>query len=540
MDKLIVNGPAHLAGEIKISKAKNAYLPILAAVLLSDKPVHLKNLPKLRDIQTMKKLLGHLGVEVEEKGEITTFNAANVTSVEATYDLVKTMRASIFVLGPLLSRFKKAKVSLPGGCAIGTRPIDLHLTNLKKLGVAYELKSGYVSCEAKNLKGANVVLAFPSVGATENLMMAAVFAEGETIIDNAALEPEVTDLAHFLMALGAPIEGVGTKTLKIQGIKEVKEITYEAIGDRIEAGTYLMAGLMTQSELSITGFVPHHIDFVIDKLREAGAKIDVFKEGIKVYPSTLKPLNIDTAPYPGFPTDLQAQMMALMLTIKGPSIITENIFENRFMHVPELERLGADISLKGKSAIINGGKKLVPAPIMCTDLRASAALILAALYCEGETEIRRVYHLDRGYEDLENKFTQVGVKIKRYTSAVDEEGRPDDCLFCKIIEEKIASEKVFENDLVLGFKDISPMAKEHYLFVHKGHSTDINNMIEKNPNQVIHIYKAINEFTSGTELEEKGFRVVTNMGPRAGQSVFHTHFHLLGGEQLGRFGGRDS
>lgn len=413
MDKLIVQGPAQLEGSVCVSRAKNAYLPILAAVLLSDKPVHLKNLPKLRDIKTMLDLLERLGVEIKASGNVTTLCAKKLNSHLATYDLVKTMRASIFVLGPLLTRLGKARVSLPGGCAIGTRPIDIHLKNLEKMQAQIKIESGYVDATAKKLKGTRLPLSFPSVGATENLMMAASLAEGETLIENAALEPEIDDLAHFLNAMGADISGIGTPTLKICGVKELVEVEYEAIGDRIEAATYVMGGLMTQSSIRVTGFQSKHLDFVVESLKDMGAKLEVGEDYIKTYPSELSSTAIDTAPFPGFPTDLQAQMMALMTQAQGTSLLTENIFENRFMHVPELQRLGAKISLKGPTAAVLGRTQLSAAPVMCTDLRASAALVLVALVATGETHIQRVYHLDRGYELLEKKLQQLGAKILR-------------------------------------------------------------------------------------------------------------------------------
>ncbi|MBC7427590.1 MAG: UDP-N-acetylglucosamine 1-carboxyvinyltransferase [Bacteriovorax sp.] len=413
MDKLIITGPSKLSGSVRIARAKNAYLPILAAVLLSDKKVHLKNVPDLQDIKTMIKLLSNLGVTVTKDGDTTTFDASTLNSHEATYDIVKTMRASIFVLGPLLARRKAAKVSLPGGCAIGTRPIDLHLVNLEKLGCEINVHSGYVDATVVKMKATHVTLAFPSVGATENLMMAAVFSDGVTTIENSALEPEIDDLANFINAMGGNVKGIGTRTIVVTGVKELKEATYEAIGDRIEAATYLMAALATKSEIEIKGVNPRHLDFVIETLQTMGAKIVTDDSSIKVFKSELKGCLIDTAPHPGFPTDAQAQMIALCTQVKGASVITENIFENRFMHVPELVRLGADITLKGKSAFIQGGEKLTAAPIMCTDLRASAALIIAALATEGETEIQRVYHLDRGYERLVAKFTELGANIKR-------------------------------------------------------------------------------------------------------------------------------
>ncbi len=412
MKKLKITGPCKLSGEVHISRAKNAYLPILAAVLLTDKEVRLRNLPDLRDIKTMVKLLKNLGVEVHEEGETTVFNAKNLSSHEATYELVKTMRASIFVLGPLISRLKKAKVSLPGGCAIGTRPIDIHLKNLEKMGVHIDLNSGYVQANAEELKGTRLALNFPSVGATENLMMAGVFADGTTIIENAAKEPEIDDLANFLNSMGAKISGIGTSKITIEGVKELFETEYESIGDRIEAATYIMAGLATSSDIKVLKFDPTHLEFVIDKLKETGAQIDVLENGVHVKPSKLKSINIETAPYPGFPTDAQAQLVSLSLMSEGTTIVKENIFENRFMHVPELIRMGANINLSGNAAIVEGGHELKGAPVMCTDLRASAALIIAALCAKGETIIDRVYHLERGYEKLSAKFAGLGANVE--------------------------------------------------------------------------------------------------------------------------------
>jgi UDP-N-acetylglucosamine 1-carboxyvinyltransferase len=413
MDKLIIKGPAKLQGEVTISKAKNAYLPLLSAVLLTNEKIHFQDVPKLRDIGTINKILNHLGVEVTEEGNGFCYRSDDSSNCEATYELVKTMRASICVLGPLLARFKKAKVSLPGGCAIGTRPIDLHLSNLEKMGAVIKLDSGYVEATTEGLKGANLILDFPSVGATENLMMAATLAKGQTVISNAALEPEITDLGNFLISIGAKISGLGTKTLTIDGVEKLTGSTYSAIGDRIEAATYIIAGLMTKSSLKVKGFNPRDIENVLEKLKEMGANIEVGDDFVSVAPSELRAANADTAPFPGFPTDVQAQMMALMTQCQGTSMITENIFENRFMHVSELQRLGADIKLKGNTAIITGGKKLKAAPVMCTDLRASAALVLAALCSEGETEVLRIYHLDRGYEKLADKLSKLGADIKR-------------------------------------------------------------------------------------------------------------------------------
>ncbi|MEK6626562.1 MAG: UDP-N-acetylglucosamine 1-carboxyvinyltransferase [Bdellovibrionota bacterium] len=414
MDKLRITGPSRLLGEVQISKAKNAYLPILTAVLLTPHAVKLREIPRLRDIDTAFKLLENLGVKISGKDRPETcFDAAKISSLEATYDLVKTMRASILVLGPLLARFKKAKVSLPGGCAIGARPIDIHLVNLEKMGAKIDLTGGYVEATTSGLKGAKLVLSFPSVGATENLMMAAVLAEGETVIENAALEPEIDDLGNFLISMGAKIVGLGSKIIRITGVKTLRPTTYMAIGDRIEASTYLMAALVGEGDVFIRGINPVFLESVISLLIDAGANIESGPDWIHVMPSDLKAIKIDTAPFPGFPTDVQAQLTALCTQIKGTSIITEHIFENRFMHVPELARLGARIELKGNSAIIEGPASLVGAPVMCTDLRASAALIIAAIAAHGTTDIQRVYHLDRGYENLDGKLRALGVNVER-------------------------------------------------------------------------------------------------------------------------------
>lgn len=416
MDKLIIKGPAKLSGSVHISRAKNAYLPILAGCLLSKEKIRLKNIPELRDIKTMLSLLEKLGTKITREGEWTELHTPELASYSATYDLVKTMRASIFVLGPLLAREGKAEVSLPGGCAIGTRPIDLHLDNLKKMGAKIDLKGGYVRAEAALLKPCVLPLAFPSVGATENLMMASVFSKGTTIIENAAMEPEIDDLGNFLNSMGAKVSGHGTSRIEIEGVEQLRGTEYEAIGDRIEAGTYLMAALATGSEITLKGINDKYIDFVIEKLREMGAEIITEDNSIVVKASVLTGAKVETAPYPGFPTDLQAQMMALMTTAKNSSIIVENIFENRFMHVPELIRMNALIDLEGKSAFIKPSPGLCAAPVMCTDLRASAALIIAALAADGETEIQRVYHLDRGYEKLDEKLSALGASVTRVNS----------------------------------------------------------------------------------------------------------------------------
>jgi UDP-N-acetylglucosamine 1-carboxyvinyltransferase len=414
LDKLMVHGPCKLKGSVKIAVSKNASLPILCATLLNPHPVRLRRLPDLVDIKTTYKLLNHLGVVTRNEGDETIIETSHITSYDADYELVRTMRASILVLGPLLARFGKARVSLPGGCAIGSRPIDIHLMGLEKLGVSHHISGGYVEATTNGLKGAHITLPFASVGATEQLLMAATLASGETVIDNAAREPEVADLANFINAMGGSIEGAGSSVIKITGVKELKSITYTPINDRIEAATFIIAGLMTNSHIRVEDFDPHHLDIVLQNLTKMGAKLSIGPRHVEVLPSgRLKGIKVDTEPYPGFPTDVQAQLMALALLSTGPSVITEHIFENRFMHVQELIRLGAQITLKGNSAHIDSDAKLLGAPVMCTDLRASAALILAALACDGETEIRRIYHLDRGYEHIERKLTALGARIER-------------------------------------------------------------------------------------------------------------------------------
>ena len=416
MDKLLIRGPSTLRGQVTVSGAKNAYLPILAAVLLNPKKILLQDLPNLQDIVVMKNLLCNLGVKVKKiDWNKEEFDASQITSLEATYDLVRAMRASILVLGPLLARFKRAKVSLPGGCAIGSRPIDLHLSNLKKLGAKIELKGGYVEARAEKLTGATLDLAFPSVGATENLMMAASFAEGITLIKNAAREPEVVDLAGFLVKMGIEIEGAGSSQIKILGIREesLKEVEYKAIGDRIEAATYLMAALITHSKILIDNINPDSLASVLQIAQKMGASIKIGDRFIHVDAGNLKEVLVETSPYPGFPTDAQAQLMAVTSIIHGQSVIVEKIFENRFMHVPELRRMGAKITLQGNRALIQGNGPLTGAPVMCTDLRASAALVLAALAAKGTTEIQKIYHLDRGYDSLDQKFKSLGVDIQR-------------------------------------------------------------------------------------------------------------------------------
>ncbi|MAW07023.1 MAG: UDP-N-acetylglucosamine 1-carboxyvinyltransferase [Halobacteriovoraceae bacterium] len=413
MDKLVIKGGKKLHGEIQVSAAKNACLPIIFSTILSDQQVTLNNIPKLRDINTSVKLLEDMGAKVSFEDKKLKINCSQIKKTEASYELVKTMRASILVLGPLLARFGKARVSLPGGCAIGGRPVDLHLSGLELMGAKIELENGYVNASTKGLHGADIELSFPSVGATENLMMAASLASGETIIRNAAKEPEITDLANFLNSMGASIVGAGTDLIRIEGKTELRETTYRPIGDRIEGATWVMAGLITRSKIKVLEFDPEHISSVIDTLKLMGANLEIGDNFVKVLESKLSATNMSTAPYPGFPTDAQAQMMTLMCSVEGVSSVDENIFENRFMHVPELTRMGAKIILEGKRAIIEGDIKFRGAPVMCTDLRASAALVMAALVSEEETEISRVYHLDRGYEAIEEKLKILGANIVR-------------------------------------------------------------------------------------------------------------------------------
>ena len=413
MESLIINGGKKLNGEVTVSAAKNACLPILFGCLLNQEKVKLKSLPELRDIKTSIRLLEELGAKVTGELSNLVIDCNSVDKTCAPYELVKTMRASVLVLGPLLSRFGEAQVSLPGGCAIGGRPVDIHLSNLEKMGAKIKLENGYIQATASKLKGATLDLSFPSVGATENLLMAAVYADGETVINNAAKEPEITDLANFLISMGAIIEGHGTSTIKISGVKKLKSCEYRPIGDRIEAATFLLTGLLSEQKITVKGFCTEHLSSVFSILKEMNAEIEIRENEATVHPSKLKGVKVTTMPYPGFPTDVQAQLMTLMCKADGVSVITENIFENRFMHVPELNRLGADIKVEGKSSIITGNVDFVSAPVMCTDLRASAALVMAALVAKGETKISRIYHLDRGYEKIEEKLSKLGANIKR-------------------------------------------------------------------------------------------------------------------------------
>jgi UDP-N-acetylglucosamine 1-carboxyvinyltransferase len=417
MDKIRIRGGRPLKGTIEISGAKNAALPLMAAALLSDETLHLSRLPDLADIATLAKLLALHGAEIKTNGAGTmALTVRNVTDTTAPYDLVRKMRASILVLGPLVARCGKARVSLPGGCAIGTRPVDLHLKALQAMGAEVELASGYVEATAPGgLRGARITFPKISVGATENALMAASLAKGETLIENAAREPEIGDLARCLNAMGARIEGIGTETLQIQGVDRLRAAEHETVADRIEAGTYAIAAAATGGDVELIGARLEMIGAVTETLREAGLALEETKRGLRVHLAGGRVQGVDvmTEPFPGFPTDLQAQIMALMTVCEGASMITETIFENRFMHVPELMRMGANINLHGASAMVRGVRSLKGAPVMATDLRASVSLVLAGLAAEGETIVNRVYHLDRGYEKLEAKLAACGADIAR-------------------------------------------------------------------------------------------------------------------------------
>ncbi len=415
MDRLIIKGGARLKGSVTISGSKNASLPICIAAVLAPGASTIANVPHLRDITTTSTLLQSLGATVERAGSSLRIDAASINTVEATYDLVKTMRASVLVLGPLLARFGRARVSLPGGCAIGARPIDQHLKGLKALGAEIRLEHGYVEALCKKwLKGARINFDLSTVGGTEHLMMAAALAKGETILENAAREPEIVDLAAYLNLMGAHVEGAGTDTIRIQGVEQLTPADYEVMPDRIEAGTFMIAAAITGGDVMIHNMKLEHLDALCFKLQDAGVEI-TSKDGVVRVQGPRRPraVNIKTRPYPGFPTDMQAQFMALMCVADGASVISENIFENRFMHVSELQRFGADITIEGKSATVKGLRKLSGAPVMATDLRASASLVLAGLVAENITEISRIYHLDRGYELLESKLSGLGACIER-------------------------------------------------------------------------------------------------------------------------------
>jgi len=415
MDKIVVRGGAPLRGEIAVSGAKNAALPLLFSTLLTADECRLRRMPQLADIRTTLRLLRDFGVQYEWLSDQEVALSAHVVRhFEASYELVKTMRASFLVLGPLLARFGQARVSTPGGCAIGARPVNIHLDGMQRLGASIRLHQGYVEAEAKRLRGAYIPLEFPSVGATENLMMAATLAEGETIIENAACEPEIVDLAQLLNNMGGCIKGAGTGTIAISGVSSLHGAAHTVIADRVEAGTFLTAGAMTSGDIFVRGARAEHLAALLDAFTEAGIKFSVHEDGVRVIgngrPSSL---NITTLPYPGFPTDLQAQLMALLSLGEGRSMITETIFENRFMHAQELVRLGADIHVHGNNAVINGVAYLSGAPVMATDLRASVSLLLAGLAAQGVTEVSRVYHLDRGYERIEEKLSRIGADIQR-------------------------------------------------------------------------------------------------------------------------------
>jgi len=416
MDKLQITGGRPLRGDVRISGAKNAALPILAASLLASEPVSIGNVPHLRDVTTMIELLGRMGVAVTvgERMRVEV-DTAGIREFVAPYELVKTMRAAILVLGPLLARFGQADVSLPGGCAIGARPVNIHVAGLQAMGAQIHIENGYIRARAGRLKGARLVLDTVTVTGTENLMTAAVLADGQSVLENAAREPEVVDLANFLIAMGAKIEGAGTDRIVIQGVERLHGTHYDVQPDRIETGTFLVAGAITGGRVRAHHTIPHHLDAVLLKLQEAGARIECGSDWIDLDMQGRRPKSIDvrTAPYPAFPTDMQAQFAALDCVADGVGTIIETIFENRFMHMLEMRRMGAEIRLEGNTAIIKGVQRLTAAPVMATDLRASASLVLAGLVAEGRTEIDRIYHIDRGYESIEEKFSQLGAEIRR-------------------------------------------------------------------------------------------------------------------------------
>ncbi len=414
MDKIVINGGVPLRGEVQVSGAKNSALPLLFATLLTDGVSEISNVPELRDISTAVKLLSELGAEVTLADHQCRIDSRRIQSIEASYDLVKTMRASVLVLGPLLARCGHARVSLPGGCAIGARPINLHLKGLEALGAKIRIDHGYVEATAPRLRGARISFDMPTVGGTENLLMAASLAQGETVLENAAREPEVVQLAQALMSMGARIEGAGTAIVHIQGVDRLNPLQCRVIPDRIEAGTFMIAAAITAGDVLVKGVVRKDLEALISKLTEAGARISEEGDALRVIgPKKPQAVDIRTSVFPGFPTDMQAQFMALMTLAEGSSRIAETVFENRFMHVCELQRMGADIRIDGNSAMIRGVEQLTGAPVMATDLRASASLILAGLAAENTTEVSRIYHLDRGYERIERKLATLGARIRR-------------------------------------------------------------------------------------------------------------------------------
>jgi UDP-N-acetylglucosamine 1-carboxyvinyltransferase len=414
MQKLVIEGGHRLNGEVRISGAKNAALPIMCASILTEEVLHLGNLPDMHDVATMVKLLQQMGVVVEFSEQQARFNGAALNKPEAPYDMVKTMRAAILVLGPLLTRFGEARVSLPGGCAIGSRPVDLHIKGLIAMGAEIHIEHGYIHATAKRLHGARICFDLISVTGTENLMMAAVLADGITVLENAAREPEVVDLANCLIAMGANIEGAGSDKITIVGVDKLHGASYNVMPDRIESGTFLVAAAATGGCITLTHARADILDSVLDKLREAGATVEVSGDRIRLeMTGRPKAVNLRTAPYPAFPTDMQAQFMALNAIAEGSSIVVETIFENRFMHVQELQRLGAQIDIEGNTAVIQGCETLEGATVMATDLRASASLVIAGMVAKGETTVDRIYHLDRGYEHIEAKLSALGAKIRR-------------------------------------------------------------------------------------------------------------------------------
>jgi UDP-N-acetylglucosamine 1-carboxyvinyltransferase len=414
MDKLLIEGGARLSGEVAISGAKNAALPILCAALLSAEPVTFTNVPRLNDIDTLLALLGQMGVRIQREADVVTLDASALDNPVAPYEMVKTMRASILVLGPLVARCGEARVSLPGGCAIGARPVDQHIKGLQAMGAEVRVEHGYVHATVPRLKGARLFTDMVTVTGTENLMMAAALADGETVIENAAREPEVVDLANCLVAMGAQISGAGSDVIRIRGVERLHGATHRIMPDRIETGTYLCAAAVTGGSVRLTGTSSCYLDAVIDKLMDAGCEVVSERDAIRLSaPARLNAVSLRTAPYPAFPTDMQAQFMAINAVAKGVAMIRETIFENRFMHAVELQRLGADIRIDGNTAVVQGVDRLEGATVMATDLRASASLVVAGLVAEGDTTIERIYHLDRGYERLEEKLAALGAKVRR-------------------------------------------------------------------------------------------------------------------------------
>jgi len=424
LEKIVVKGGARLRGRVKVHGAKNAVLPLIAASILASRgDITIWDVPMLEDVKTITQMMQRLGIQVDLQDDRVTINAEKVASTEAPYDLMRKMRASVLVMGPLLARKKHARIPMPGGCAIGSRPIDLHLKGLEAMGVQFEMGQGYIEGRVTDrLKGATIYLDFPSVGATQNIMMAAALAEGRTVIENAACEPEIVDLANFLNAMGAKVRGAGTDEVRIDGVDFLRGTEYTVIPDRIEAGTYMVAAAITRGEVFVEGAISHHLTPLIAKMREMGIHVLDGENGIHVRAEgELKPVDVKTLPYPGFPTDMQSQMMALLLTAQGTSLLTETVFENRFMHVEEFKRMGAQIKIDGRTVIIEGGKPLSGAQVKSTDLRAGAALILAGLVADGVTEVTELHHVDRGYVDIVGKLRALGADIDRIEVDEDEE-----------------------------------------------------------------------------------------------------------------------